>query len=136
MNLKLVIAIAAIAALPIAAQAQQKGAPPPAKAAPAPAAKAPSKAEVQKVVNGIKADKAKLDTYCQIGKLGDQAQAAAEKKDQKKMEDINKQVDALSQKVGPDYVKLMGSMEEIDPDSKDGKELIAIFDSLDASCPK
>jgi len=33
-------------------------------------------------------------------------------------------------------VKLMGSMEEVDPDSKDGKELIAIFDSLDASCPK
>jgi len=134
MNVKLIIAVAALAALPALAQAQQKGAPPPAKAAPA--AKAPSKAEVQKVVNQIKGDKTKLDSYCQIGKLGDQAQAAAEKKDQKKMEDINKQVDALSQKVGPDYVKLMGTMEEVDPDSKEGKELIALFDSLDASCPK
>jgi hypothetical protein len=27
-------------------------------------------------------------------------------------------------------------MEEVDPDSKEGKELIALFDSLDASCPK
>ena len=133
MNLKLVIAIAAIAAMPVVAQAQQKGAPPPAKGA---AAKGPTKADVQKVVNQIKGDKAKLDTYCQIGKLGEQAQAAAEKKDQKKMEDLNKQADALSAKIGPDYVKLMGGMEEVDPESKDGKEMIALFDSLDASCPK
>ena len=129
MNLKLVIAVAAIAAMSVVAQAQQKGAPPP-------AAKPPSKADVQKVVTQIKGDKAKLDTYCQIVKLGDQAQAAAEKKDQKKMEDLNKQADTLAQKLGPDYVKLMASMEEVDPDSKDGKELVAIFDSLDASCPK
>jgi hypothetical protein len=129
MNLKLVIAVAAIAALPVLAQAQQK-------AAPAPAGKPPTKADVQKVVGQIKGDKAKLDTYCQIAKLGDQAQAAAEKKDQKKMEDLNKQADALAAKVGPDYVKLMASMEEVDPESKDGKELIALFDSLDASCPK
>jgi hypothetical protein len=129
MKLKLVIAVAAIAALPMLALAQQKGAPPP-------AAKPPTKADVQKVVNQIKGDKAKLDTYCQIAKLGDQAQAAAEKKDQKKMDDLNKQAETLGQKLGPDYQKLMASMEEVDPESKDGKELIAIFDSLDATCPK
>jgi hypothetical protein len=128
MNLKLVIAIAAIAAMPVLAQAQ--------KSAPPPAAKAPTKADVQKVVNQIKGDKAKLDIYCQMNKLGDQAQAAAEKKDQKKMDDVNKQVDALGQKLGPDYQKLMASMEEVDPDSKEGKELIAVFDSLDQACPK
>jgi hypothetical protein len=129
MKLKLVIAVAAIAALPMLALAQQKGAPPP-------AAKPPTKADVQKVVNQIKGDKAKLDTYCQIAKLGDQAQAAAEKKDQKKMDDLNKQAETLGQKLGPDYQKLMASMEEVDPESKDGKELIAVFDSLDATCPK
>jgi len=132
MNLKLIIAIAAIAVMPVVAQAQ-KGAPPPAKGA---AAKGPSKAEVQKVVTMIKGDKTKLDTYCQISKLGEQAQAAAEKKDQKKMEDLNKQADALGQKIGPDYVKLMAGMENVNPESKDGKELIAILDSLDESCPK
>ena len=134
MNLKLVIAIAAIAAMPVVAQAQQKGAPPPAKAAPA--AKGPSKADVQKVVNQIKGDKAKLDTYCQIGKLGEQAQAASEKKDQKKMDDINKQADALGQKIGPDYVRVSAAMENVNPESKEGKDLIALFDSLDQSCPK
>ena len=128
MNLKLAIAIAAIAAMPVLAHAGSPAQPP--------AAKPPTKAEVQKVVNQIKGDKAKLDTYCQIGKLGEQAQAAAEKKDQKKMEDLNKQADALGAKIGPDYVKLMAGMENVNPESKDGKELIAILDSLDESCPK
>jgi hypothetical protein len=135
MNLKLVIAIAAIAAMPVVAQAQQRGGPPPAPKG-APAAKAPSKADAQKVVAQIKGDKAKLDTYCQISKLGDQAQAAAQKKDQKKMEDLSKQADALGQKLGPDYVKLMAAMEEVNPDSKEGKELVAVLDALDESCPK
>jgi hypothetical protein len=129
MNLKLVVAVAAIAAMPVLAQAQQKGGPPP-------AAKPPTKADVQKVLNQIKGDKAKLDTYCQIAKIGDQAQAAAEKKDQKKVEDLNKQAEALGQKLGPDYQKLMASMEDIDPESKEGKDIISVFDSLDATCPK
>jgi hypothetical protein len=132
MNLKLIIAIAAIAAMPVVAQAQ-KG-PPPAKAPPA--TKGPSKAEVQKVVDQIKGDKTKLDTYCQIGKLGEQMQAAAQKKDQKKMDDLNKQADALGQKIGPDYVRISAAMENVNPESKDGKDLVALFDSLDESCPK
>jgi hypothetical protein len=132
MNLKLFIAIATIAAVPVVAQAQ-KG-PPPAKAPPA--ATAPSKAEVQKIADQIKGDKAKLDAYCQIAKLGDQMQAAAQKKDQKKMADLNKQADALAQKVGPDYVRVSAALEEVDPESAQGKDLIAPFDALDQSCPK
>ena len=129
MNLKLVIAVATIAAMPVLAQAQQKGGPPP-------AAKPPTKADEHKVVTQIKGDKAKLDIYCQIAKLGDQMQAAADKKDQKKMDDLNKQADALGQKLGPDYAKVMAGMEDVDPESKDGKDLVALFDSLDASGPK
>jgi hypothetical protein len=128
MKLRLVVAVAALAAMPVLALAQQKGGPPP-------AAKAPSKADVQKVVSQIKGDKAKLDVYCQIAKLGDQMQAAAEKKDQKKFDDLNKQADALGQKLGPDYVKLQASLESVDPESKDGKDLIAILDTLDEACP-
>jgi hypothetical protein len=124
MNLKLIIAVSALAAMPVVAHAQQGG------------GKPPTKADAQKVVNMIKADKAKLDTYCQISKLGDQAQAAAQKKDQKKMDDLNKQADALGQKIGPDYVKLMAGMDDVNPDSKEGKDLVAVLDSLDAMCPK
>jgi hypothetical protein len=125
MNLKLIIAVTAFAAIPALALAQ--GA---AKAA------KPTKADAQKVVQTIKGDKAKLDAYCAISKLGDQAAEAEQKKDQKKMDDLQKQADALGQKIGPDYVKFTASMETLDPDSKDGKEIIAILEGLDKMCPK
>ena len=125
MNLKLIIAVAAFAAIPALALGQ--GA---AKAA------KPTKADAQKVVQTIKGDKAKLDAYCAISKLGDQAAEAEQKKDQKKMDDLQKQADALGQKIGPDYVKFTASMETLDPDSKDGKEIIAILEGLDKMCPK
>jgi hypothetical protein len=126
MNLKLIIAAAALAAMPAVAHAQ----------AGAPAGPKPTKADAQKIVQVIKGDKAKLDAYCAIGKLGDQAAEAEQKKDQKKMEDLQKQADALAQKIGPDYVKFTAGMEALDPDSKDGKEIIAILEALDKSCPK
>ena len=115
MNLKLIVAVVALAAMPMLAQAQQKGAAPP------PAAKAPTKAEVQKVVNQIKGDKAKLDTYCQIVKLGDQAQAAAEKKDQKKMDDLNKQAETLGQNEIADLLQ-----QTLDEEGETNKKLTSI----------
>jgi Skp family chaperone for outer membrane proteins len=127
MNLKLITAVAAFAAIPALALAQGAGAPKAAK---------PTKADAQKVVQTIKGDKAKLDAYCAISKLGDQAAEAEQKKDQKKMDDLQKQADALGQKIGPDYVKFTASMETLDPDSKDGKEIIAILEGLDKMCPK
>jgi hypothetical protein len=33
-------------------------------------------------------------------------------------------------------VKLMAGMDDVNPDSKDGKDLVAVLDSLDAMCPK
>jgi hypothetical protein len=125
MKLKLIIAVSAFAAIPALAFAQGG-----AKAA------KPTKADAQKIVQTIKGDKTKLDTYCAISKLGDQAAEAEQKKDQKKMDDLQKQADALGQKIGPDYVKFTASMETLDPDSKDGKEIIAILEGLDKMCPK
>src|SRR3984893_7444805 len=125
MNLKLIIAVTAFAATPALALAQ--GGPKAAK---------PTKADAQKVVQTIKGDKAKLDAYCAIGKLGDQAAEAEQKKDQKKMEGLQKQADALAQEVGPESLTFTAGMEALDPDSKDGKEIIAILEALDKSCPK
>jgi hypothetical protein len=141
MNLKLVIAIAALAVLPAMPAAAQgakgpppKGAPPAAqKGAPA-APPAPSKADVQKVVQTISADPSKVATYCSIQKLGGQMDQAAQKKDQKKMQDLEKQADALGAKLGPDYMKVMDGLGGIDPDSKEGKELVALFEPLDKMC--
>jgi hypothetical protein len=129
MKLKLVAAVAAIVAMPIVALAQApKGA--------APAPKPPSKAEVQKVVQIIMADPAKTKAYCDMGKLFEQMDQAEQKKDQKKLQDLGKQMDALAQKLGPEYMSLTSNMESVDPESKEGKELGALWEPLDQKCPQ
>jgi hypothetical protein len=124
MNLKLVAAISALAIIPAFAQAQQSKAP------------KPTKADVQKVVQLISGDKAKTTTYCDIAKLEDEMSQADEKKDAKKVEDLGKQVEDMSQKLGPEYAKLMAGLEEVDPESKDGKDLSTALEALDKLCPK
>lgn len=60
MNLKLIVAILMIAAVPECAHAQK------------PSAAEVTKADAQKVVNMISGDKGKTQTYCDLVKLGDQ----------------------------------------------------------------
>jgi hypothetical protein len=127
MNLKLVMAISLIAAIPMAAYAQQKGGPP---------AKVPKPtvAEAQKIAQMISGDKAKLQAYCDIGKLQDQMEQAGKKKDNKTIEALGAKVDSLAQQIGPDYVKVMDGLDQVDPNSAEGKQFTAVFDPLDKQC--
>jgi ATP-dependent 26S proteasome regulatory subunit len=52
-----------------------------------PSAAKVTKADVQKVVKIISGDKARTQTYCDIGKLNEQIEETNEKKDIKKTED-------------------------------------------------
>ena len=122
MKLKLIVAVAVLAA-PVVAQAQQKGGP------------KPTMADVQKVVQIITADKAKTKTYCDIAKLYGQMGALDQKKDKKKIDDLGKQVDALEPKLGPEYVSLESRLQQLDPNSKDSKDLVAGLDALEKQCP-
>jgi hypothetical protein len=123
MKLKFIVAVIAIAAMPLCAQAQNK----PPKA---------SKADVQKVVAMISADKAKTQTYCDMTKMGEQIEAADQAKDTKKVDALSKQMDEMGQKLGPDYVALMDGLQDIDPNSKDGKDIAGMLDGLDKLCGK
>jgi hypothetical protein len=128
MRLRSIVAIAAIAALPLCAQAQQqmqqKGTP------------KVTKADAQKVVTIISGDKAKLKTYCDIAALGDQIDAAAQKKDEKKLDELSQKADDLGTKLGPEYVALMDGLQELDPDSKDQADIGAMLEGLDKQCGK
>jgi hypothetical protein len=123
MNLKLVVAACVLAAVPAFAQAP-------------PAGPKPTKADVQKVVQIISADKAKTTTYCDLAKLDDQIGEAQDKKDQKKIDELGKQYDAMAQKLGPEYVSLDNGLRQVDPSSADAKDLFAPFEALDKLCPK
>ncbi|MET0710615.1 MAG: hypothetical protein ABWY82_27810 [Tardiphaga sp.] len=143
MKLNLFIVYLLIAAMPVCAQAQ---APQPIQSPQAPKAtqapKAPKAAKgskeettkvaaAQKVVKTISADKAKTQTYCDIGKLGDQIQEADKKNDMKKIDELNSKMDELATKLGPDYVALIGGLDDIDPDSKEAHDIGSALASLD-----
>jgi len=126
MKLKLLAAIAVIVAVPLCAQAQPK---------PAAAAKA-TKADAQRVVQSISADKVKTQKYCDLAKLAEEMDAAEQKKDTKKIEALEKQADALMVQLGPDYGKLMDGMQSVKAESKEGKEIGAVMEGLDKLCAK
>jgi vacuolar-type H+-ATPase subunit I/STV1 len=122
MNLKLIVAILVIAAVPVFAQAQP------------PSTAKVTKADAQKVIKIISGDKAKTQTYCVIVKLGDQIEQAGEKKDTKKVDELSQKIDELGKQLGPEYVALMDGLRDIDPESEDGEEISSMFTSFDKLC--
>ena len=127
MKLRLVAAISALA-IPSFAHAQQSG--------PQPTEPKPTKADAQKVVQIITSDKVKTQAYCDLTKLEGQVEAAAQKNDAKTLEALNKQANALLDKLGPEYFKLMDGLEQVDPKSSEAKEFMSILSELDKSCTK
>jgi hypothetical protein len=121
MNLKLIIAMLAIAGVSVCAQAQQPSG-------------AKVKTDVQNVVKIISGDKAKTQTYCQIDELSEQVTQAAQKKDDKKVEELSRKIDELEGRLGPEYLALAKELEDVDPDSQDGQEISSAIDALDRLC--
>jgi hypothetical protein len=126
MNLKLVLAVSLFAAVPMIAYAQNNDS--------AEKAPKPTLADAQKLAQMISSDKAKLKAYCDMGKLQEQMEQADQKKDDKALEALSAKLDSLTQQIGPEYVKVMEGLEEIDPDSAEGKRFDAVFDSLTKQC--
>jgi hypothetical protein len=126
MKLKLVAAIFALFAIPALAYGQQGG--------PTPKVPKPTKADVQKVVQIISNDKVKLQVYCDSKKLYDQMGAAYQKNDSKTADTLSKQADALVAKLGPEYSKMMDGLEQVDPNSSEGKEFTSVLSGLDNLC--
>jgi hypothetical protein len=126
--MKLKLAAVMLAAMPAFAQAQPANRPP---------QNAPtlSKAEIQKVVAMVSADKTKAQQYCEIGKLNRQMEQADQKNDTKALETLGKQADELAHKIGPEFVKFMDALDQVDDRTSEGKELTSAVESLDKLCP-
>ena len=122
MDLKLIVAILVITAMPVCAQAQN------------PSASQSIRADAQKVVKIISSDNAKSQTYCAIGKLGDELEEANQKKDSKTVDELSQKMKELEKTLGPEYVAFMDRLQDIDPESDDGVEIEAEFRTLDRSC--
>ena len=122
MKPRLIVAILVIAGLPVCAEAQQPSA-------------AKAKADAQKVVKMIIGDKAKSQIYCDIVKLGEQIEQT-NPTDTKKTDDLYQHVDELATKLGPEYIALMNGLQDMDPDSEEGKEIGSTLDARNKLCAK
>jgi hypothetical protein len=122
MNLKLIVAILVIAAVPVSAQSQKLS-----------TAKA-TKADAQKVVKMISGDKAKIQIYCDIGELADLIGRASQKEDTKKADELSQKMDELGKQLGPEYVALMDGLPAIDLQSEDGEEIGSMLGALEKLC--
>jgi hypothetical protein len=127
MKLSLVAAISALA-IPALAHAQQGG--------PQPTVPKPTKADVQNVVQIVTSDKVKMQAYCDLTKLEGEVEAPNQKNDTKTLEALNKQAEALVDKLGPEYYKLMDGLEQVDPKSSEAKEFMSILSELDKPCAR
>jgi len=125
MKPKLVVAISALA-IPALAYAQQSG----------PRPKKPTKADVQNVVQIVTSDKVKTLAYCDLTKLEARLKAVQQNTDTKTVETFTKQTEALIDKLGPEYFKLMDGLEQVDPNSSEAQEFMSILSELDKSCTK
>jgi hypothetical protein len=120
MNLKLIVAILVIAAVPVCARAQKPS--------------AVTKADVQRILKIISGDKAKTQTYCDMNELGEQIEQANEKNDNKMVNELSEKLEALGEKLGPEYTALMDRLPDIDLDSEVGQEIESVLLNLDRLC--
>ena len=87
MNLKLLVAVAIFAAGPIVVAQNDDRAP------------KPTLADAQRLVQQISNGKAKLQAYCEMGKLTEQIEKAQEANDDKAMEALMAKADALGERI-------------------------------------
>ena len=103
-----------IAAMPVFVQAQK------------PSAAIVTHADVRKVLEIIKGDKAKTQTYCNMVKLGHEMAAANEKQ----ADELKQKTRELEKKLGPEYAALMDGFQDIDLGPEVGREMSSMFRRL------
>jgi hypothetical protein len=121
MKTPLFVAISLICAAPLYAQDQLPNT-------------AKLKADAQRVVSIIKSDKVKTEVYCEINDLGEQIGEADQRMDDNKAEALSRQVTELEKKLGSEYFALVNDLNNVDPNSPEGREIDSILAPLDDSC--
>jgi len=121
MNPMLLAAILALSVMPAYAQGQRPDT-------------VKLKVDAQNVVKIISGDKLKIQTYCEMLDLNDQIEDANQNQDTQKAKELSEKADELGKKLGPEFSGLADSLQNIDPNSQDGRDIGSIIDKLDQLC--
>jgi hypothetical protein len=76
----------------------------------------------------------KTQAYCDLAKVFDQIDVAKEKNDSNTIQALGKQLLPLVDKIGPEYVKVIGGLDQVDLTSSEGEELLSVLSELDKRC--
>jgi hypothetical protein len=128
MNLKVAIAASIFVSITATAYAQQNG--PPGRTT------KPTVADIQKLVQTINSDKAKLRAYCEFGKVMEQIDRAGQGEDTNAVKTLSAKANSLAQQLGPDYIRIMQGLNDVDPNSAEGKRLDTLFEPIVRQCNK
>ena len=82
----------------------------------------------------ISNDKAKLHANCEMGKLQQQIEKTEEGNDAKSINAFVAEADAIAQQIGPEYLRIVEGLEEVDPSSAEGQKFAAVFNTLSDKC--
>jgi hypothetical protein len=126
MKPKLAMAVLLFASAPMCAHAQQNN-----SAGPPPK---PTAADVQKLVQTIGGDKTKLKAYCDMGKVLARLDQAEQKKDSNTVKTLGAKADSLAEQLGPDYERVMDGLNQVDPNSAEGKRMSVLFEPIYRQC--
>jgi hypothetical protein len=124
MNLKAIVAILLVVAVSVYAQAQSPNAP------------KVNKGDAEKVVTIIRGDKAKTQTYCNMQKLALQIEEAHKKKDGKTISESYQKIETLEKTLGPEYLALIGGLQDIAKDEELEAEFLSAVAALDRLCTR
>jgi hypothetical protein len=113
-----VVAILAISAAPLCAQAQQPSAD-------------TLKAEARDLVKIVSGDKRKSQAYCKIVELNDRID---QEEDPIEVQELSQKRDKLEEKLGRKYVALIAGAMSINKDSRDYQEIASILEPLNNLC--
>ena len=78
----------------------------------------------------------KTQAYCDLTKLYNQIEAAEQKEDNDTIQTLTKQADGLVANLGPEYLKVIEGLDQVDLTSSEGKEFMSILSGLDKLCTK
>jgi hypothetical protein len=84
-----------------------------------------------KIISG---DKAKTQAYCDIVKLSSEIEET--EPNSNKANELYQRMDELSARLGPEYIALVGGLQDMDQESEDGKEITSTLETLDKLCAK
>jgi len=94
----------------------------------------PTLADVQHLANAISGDKSKLRAYCELPQIHDRIQQALGKMDGKAVDELIAETDALEQRLGSEYDKIVDGLDQIDLNSAEGQEIADVFKTLQEHC--